>query len=242
MKRIIAAIFIMLFMAPAPALADFYVIAGGGLPAGTEIKSLPAEISSSGFYFIKKDLTCGAGAMGIRITADHVTLDLMGFSLIGPGGSDNAYDGVYMNGRTNVEIRNGTIRNFGRNGIRELSTSGFGHRVINVRVTGNAYYGIRLSGKGILVSGCSATSNGEVGIAIGNGTVENSVSSLNVGGSGVYAGAGSTITGNTCYQNGVNGVQPAGECLVMGNTAVSNTGVNIVNDASSTYVNNHTGP
>jgi hypothetical protein len=56
MKRIIAAIFIMLFMAPAPALADFYVIAGGGLPAGTEIKSLPAQISSSGFYFIKKDL------------------------------------------------------------------------------------------------------------------------------------------------------------------------------------------
>jgi len=237
MKRIIAAIFIMLFMAPAPALADFYVIAGGGLPAGTEIKSLPAVISSSGFYFIKKDLTCGAGAHGITITADHVTLDLMGFSLIGPGGS-GSYDGVYMNGRTNVEIRNGTIRDFNRYGIFEESNSALGHRVMNVRVTGNDSFGMRIRGNNLIVSGCSASSNGQVGIAIANGTVKENLCSQN-GGSGVYAGLGSSITGNTCYQNGTNGIEPQGDCLVMGNTAVGNTGSNILNVGSCTYVNNH---
>jgi hypothetical protein len=42
-----------------------------------------------------------------------------------------------MSGRSNVEIRNGTIRNFGSTGIYEESNSGNSHRVINVRVMNN---------------------------------------------------------------------------------------------------------
>ena len=99
------------------AWAEFYVIAGaGGRPVGTAITSLPHTISSSGFYYITKDMTCADGTYGITIGVDNVTLDLMGFSLIGAGGSglDN---GISMDERSNVEIRNGTIRDFSRAGI-----------------------------------------------------------------------------------------------------------------------------
>ena len=91
------------------AKADFYVIAAGGRLIGTEIKFLPYTITSSGFYYIKKDLT--SIGSGIIVESDNVTIDLMGYSLIGPGsGSGN---GIYMDDRNNVKIRNGTIKEFG---------------------------------------------------------------------------------------------------------------------------------
>ena len=78
----------------------------GGKPVGTEITSLPTTISSSGFYYITKNLPCVAGSHGITITADDVTLDLMGFNMIGPGGPPDIFAGIYMNGQSNVTIRN----------------------------------------------------------------------------------------------------------------------------------------
>ena len=77
-------------------------------------------------------MSCAAGSHGITINADNVTLDLMGFSLVGPGGT-GLYDGIHMNGRTNVEVRNGTVRNFPQHGICECEShcSGKGHRVID---------------------------------------------------------------------------------------------------------------
>lgn len=73
---------------PALAIADFYVIAGGGRMTGKEITSLPYTISSPGFYYITKDLTTTTHGHGIHIQADNVTIDLMGFSLIGQGGTE----------------------------------------------------------------------------------------------------------------------------------------------------------
>ena len=123
---------LLLAFSASSTFADFYVIAGSR-GVGTKINSLPYTIGSSGFYFIDKDLSCVAGKHGITITADDVTLDLMGFSLIGPGGI-GAYNGIDMDQKTNVEIRNGTVKNFAGNGIYEDYSFGEGHRVINIRV------------------------------------------------------------------------------------------------------------
>ncbi len=116
-----------------PVLADdgFYVIAGGG-KAGTPINSVPATISSPGMYYLNGYLTSTpTNQNGITINASDVTLDLMGFTLTGPGktsGSSNS--GIQINSSTNVEIRNGSVINFGYNGI---GGSGTAIRVIGLR-------------------------------------------------------------------------------------------------------------
>ena len=217
---ILSALLMLLTFTALPAHADFYVIAAGGRGAGTEIKSLPHTISSPGFYYITKDLSC-SGSHGITITADNVTLDLMGFSLGGAGGG--SYAGVYMSGRSNVEIRNGTVRNFGNYGVYESSDAGQGHRVINIRARDNLSYGIYLKAKGNLVKGCTASGNNYTGIHAGIGsTVTGNTCYENLTGAGICALAGSTVTGNTCYKNGIWGIYACVGSTVTGNTSYSN--------------------
>jgi parallel beta-helix repeat protein len=166
-------------------------------------------ISKSGSYYLVGDRQCNS-AIGIRVDVNNVTIDLAGFSLIGNNGSGY---GVYMSGRSNVEIRNGTVRNFSI-GIGEESINGFGDRVIGVRAISNAGSGIHLVGKGNEVRGCTASNNGT------------SASSGNV--YGIFAGIGSTITGNTISNNGTFAttgvyVLMAGYgCTITGNTVSNN--------------------
>lgn len=166
------------------------------------------HITQSGSYYLQGDRQC-QGAYGISVEANNVTIDLCGFSLIG----NSALYGIYMNGRSNVEVRNGTVRNFST-GIGEESTSGIGHRVIGVRAVSNANSGIHLVGKGHEVRGCTASNNATsasgstaYGIYVGPcSTVTGNMDSNNgtfstVAFYGLFAGAGSTISGNTVCNN-----------------------------------------
>lgn len=217
------------------AMADFYVIAGGRR-VGTEIKSLPYTISSSGFYYITKDLTV-SGSHGITVTADHVTLDLMGFSLIGSG--SGSYDGVYMCTKTNVEIRNGTVRNFGRYGITDISGFGKGHRIINIRVEGNGSFGVCLWGYSHLVKGCTALENGYAGIDAGVGSTITGNTCYYNQNHGISASYCSTVTGNTCYKNTNHGIYLWGYNLVDQNTAYANATNNMNDPGTCTFGTNH---
>ena len=51
----------------------------------TPISSLPYIITQPGSYYLTSDLTMTTDVNGITVDANHVTIDLMGFSLIGPG-------------------------------------------------------------------------------------------------------------------------------------------------------------
>ncbi len=172
------------------------------------ISSLPYTISTSGSYYITGDLT--ATGTGITVNADNVTIDLMGYSLIGPGSGANY--GIYMSQRSNVEVRNGTVRDFSDYGIYEASTTaGKGHRFISVRAVSNGGHGICLStSRGNLVKDCTAVENGAIGIR---------------------AGYGSTVTGNTAYYNQKHGIELGGQNLVDQNTAYLN------NQSGGSYVN-----
>lgn len=200
--------------------AEFYVIAGSR-GVGTEIKSLPYTISSPGFYYITKDLSCTEGH-GITITADNVTLDLMGFGIIGPGcGGDCA--GIYMAQRTNVEIRNGTVRDFNWHGIYEGSTGGAGNRIIHIRARNNGNSGIDLNSMSTLVEGCTALGNGSYGIRTNNAsTITGNICYLN-GGIGLAASGGSTVTGNTSFNNTSFGIIAGDGSTISGNTCYSNS-------------------
>ncbi|MGB9716466.1 MAG: right-handed parallel beta-helix repeat-containing protein [Thermodesulfovibrionales bacterium] len=190
-----------------------FVLGIASLEAATEITSLPYTINSSGSYYITKDLS--STNHGIIVNKNHVTIDLMGHSI--KGSSSGGYHGIYINGRTNVEIKNGTIRNFGLNGIYEESNSGNSHRIINVRVIGNKGSGIYLNGYNNLVQSCTVSYNYEHGIAI-------------------YLS--STITGNTVNSNGFSGINTYIGCTIMGNIVNANNSFGIYNYGGSTIISN----
>ena len=173
---------------------------------------IPLTISTSGSYYLAENVTAATGR-GITVDADNVTIDLCGFTLAGP--DTPAVYGIYMNGRDNVEIRNGTIRDF-YNGIYEMSSDGKNHRIINVRVLSNVGNGIRILGRKCLVKDCLVADNGAssavaetYGIHVGNGSTITGNTVCNNGYQAsstlfyaIHTGFGCTITGNTVYENG----------------------------------------
>ena len=185
------------------------VVSAATLEAATLITSLPYTITTQGSYIINQNLK--ANWHGIKVQANNVTIDLKGYSISGNNASGGY--GVYMNGRNNVEIRNGTIRNFGSHGIyEENGTSGNSHRVINVRVMNNKGSGIILSGdiyfaNNYMIKGCTVSNNG---------------------GTGIYVGLGSTVSGNAVHNNGFHGIATAAGSIVTGNTSSNNGGNGIV--------------
>jgi hypothetical protein len=159
----------------------------------------PVVITGPGSYLLTSDLpVVGTGpaivsAIGVR----DVTIDLNGFTISGMG-SDN---GIQLFDGDNWEIRNGTIKGF-NNGIQQ-GTISTGHRVIGVRVTGNANAGIFIAnGEGHLVRDCTATGNGGIGIGLASRSrvVGNTVS--NNTGAGMSLGTGTGYGGNVVNNNG----------------------------------------
>lgn len=242
---LISALALLLIFNISDTFADSYVIVSGrGI--GTKINSLPYTIASSGYYYIARDLSCDATNHGITITADNVTLDLMGFSLNGPG-SENDYDGIYIDTLYNIEIRNGTIKNFGHNGIYTTMGGGLGrgHRIINVRVKDNQNTGIHIWADGCLVERCTAIGNGTSGIYVYRGSIVRNNICYNNQLNGIRAGnKGCAIIGNVCYDNNYCGICFGAEnnSLVDQNTAYNNTSYNFGACNSCTFGTNHAPP
>lgn len=184
----------------------------------TPITSLPYTISASGSYYLTGDLS--APGTGIIINTDNVTLDLKGYSIIGTG--SGYYQGISMTNRRNVEIRNGTIRNFGSRGI--YSVGGKEHRIINLRIISNGHHGMQLPGDGHLVKNCTVASNAASGILVGGGCTLIGNTARDNRGSGIQVGAGCTVVSNTAYKNDMYGIYfTGGDCLVDQNTAYNNS-------------------
>jgi parallel beta-helix repeat protein len=229
--------------------------------AQTPISAVPVTITSPGSYYFTSDLQSSIpDSNAIVVDVDDVTIDLMGYNLIGPGSGQGR--GIYINARANVEIRNGTIRDFGAEGIYEIGMAGpeinprygYGHRIIGIRVLFNGLDGIWLFGCGHLVKDCTVSGNESVGIWVGtdctvtdNIIFENSSSGLMAmlavtvtgntvcanGGDGITAYSGCTVTGNTLEYNNVSGIWAQDGCTVMGNTAYDNAwGIYVAGDGN----------
>ncbi len=136
---------------------------------------IPKTINTRGSYYLTEDIN--AATTAITVAADDVTIDLSGFTIAGP--DSGSYSGIYINGRSNVEIRNGTVRDF-YYGIIEVNSSGQDHRIIDIRAVSNSRHGINLSGSSHLIKDCTASENGE---------------SATIDVSGIYAWSGSAVIG-----------------------------------------------
>jgi hypothetical protein len=234
-KPVLAILLSLLLLISAAALADGDIYVGG--PLGTKITRLPYTIGTSGAYYLGGNLSY-SGGNGITIAADHVTLDLMGFTLAGPGSANSA---IYMNGRTNVEIRNGTLTGW-QFGIYEAG-SGQLHRLINVRASGSQD-GIHINSSsatsgGHLIKGCEATSTGSGSAIFVSGRVMVTGCTVNCtnNGIGIYfwdsgMASGNVVSGNSS-SNGIL-INNNGEALLINNQVTGcTTGINCTGPVSA---------
>jgi len=231
----------------------------GGVTQGDD-PGFPVTISEPGSYRLSGNLTLpDRDTTAIIVTADLVTIDLNGFSVIGPvvctpnptrcelpgtGVGIQAGEVAGPPGPSGVRVLNGTIRGTGYDGIRLTGPFGTVERV-TVASTGGTF-GILVSdgrvidsvarlirGTGIAagtVRGSVAQQNGFHGIVFGRMATGNEASSN--GGTGI-AGQG-VVQGNVAFENGVFGIDVM-RCpsTVIGNAAVSN-GSGAINTADST--------
>jgi hypothetical protein len=245
-----------------------HALAGNITPG--DAPGFPVTITQSGSYRLSGNLIVpGVNTTAIQITADFVTLDLNGFSIIGPtvctrnnpttcstlGSGIGVQAGVENGpaGPRGVRVFNGTVRGMGDHGIELL---GDGSAVEKITADGNAGAGIVLNGSvidstatlngqsgisAIIVRGCTATANGRTGIGISSGVATGNSSTFN-GGEGFQIFAG-TATGNTANQNKGIGIDAACPSSIVANTAVANEKGSIIpSDPSCTLANNATRP
>ncbi len=170
------------------------------------------KITASGSYYLTGNFTGAIGKYGIEIAANDVSIDLMGFSLVGVAAS---LDGVGASvAVTNIEVRNGTSRSWGGDGV-DLTTFVSAARAENLDATLNAADGIRM-GDGSIITRCVASSNGGDGIQTGNSCVIVGCAASNNTGIGIRGGALSTISDCTALTNAQDGIQ-----VLAGSTATA---------------------
>jgi parallel beta-helix repeat protein len=203
----------------------------------TPIDALPFTISAPGSYYLTGDLSIASTSEhGITVDADNVTIDLMGYSVVGPGSGFT--HGIRINGRTNVEVRNGTVREFYIGIFETITAAGSGHRVIDLRAVSNGNRGIYLEGQGHVVKDSTAANNGSHGIE--SGTASTLVGNTVYGntGYGILGGSGNTVTGNMAYNNGNIGIRAGLASTVSGNTSVQNGAAGFQIGPASTVTGN----
>jgi hypothetical protein len=229
----------------------------------------PFKITKSGSYKLTSNLVVPAGLDGIDILAPDVTLDLNGFSIMGPvvctgddpsvcpaittGFGIKAGDGE-MPGPADVKVVNGSVHGMGSSGI---FLTGDGSLVEKVSSRGNAGTGIVAAGS---VIQCSAIGNGQSGIlafivrdseAASNtrdgidtdgrgGVAIGDVASLN-GGRGIVA-ANASVTGSTMTLNKGFGLEATCPSAILNNTIVANGGSIQVDEPGCVLENNGTRP
>ena len=159
--------------------------------------SAPTMITEPGSYILINNID--AEETAIEISSGDVKLDLNGFT-VRQSGSAFVSGIVVMpiqSTSRNIEITNGTIAGFRRNGIYFLGPSQTGNiHLQNLRVVGNGFTGIRIDSPSVyIIEDCLVSAN-SVGI-IGRfaGLVINNVIAENRGGGGLLGRFGPTAHG-----------------------------------------------
>jgi parallel beta-helix repeat protein len=197
--------------------ANYVIVAGNQvnilLTHLPEVINIPATITFSG------DLTGVSGSAGLTIAADNVSVDLAGHALVGVAGS---LDGIVISGsRANVTVTNGTIRNWGEDGVDGTTlTSG---RFENLTFANNTARGI-MTGTRASISKCTARENGAAGITAGQVTRIFDCSGHSNVGFGIVGADNSTIERCLLNNNGGGGLSVTNYSVIRENTADFHTG------------------
>lgn len=145
MFRSLPVILALLAAAPAAHAAQSYDNCTGF------ITSLPVTINTQGTWCMRTDLSSALTSGGvITVATNNVTLDCNHFKLGGlPAGPSSSAYGVLAVNRSNITVRNCTIRGFGV-GVFLTGTQG-GHLVEDNRADANLFIGLAVSGDGSII-------------------------------------------------------------------------------------------
>ena len=225
------------------ALLTTALLTGRAEPAPAQTPLSACGTLTKGSYVLTKNLTPTGSCF--TLINNFITLDLNGFVLRGDGGGgDYAIRTGADPNLTGIEIRNGTITNFG-SAIYLFGASGV--VVERVRVLRNTGYGIfvgancvlkdnvvaengitgLIGGAACVVTGNAASNNGGHGLVLGSGSTVIGNAARDNGGYGIYTNSGSTVANNSSYSNDNVGIYVGCPSNVLGNTATNNTGGNI---------------
>ena len=195
------------------------------------------KITQGGSYYLTGNIAGVSGKAGIQIavpvSGPGVSIDLMGFEVIGVPGSTAGISSESVADARNISIRNGTIRAWGGSGIDILNSRN--NRLADLRVQGNGGKGM-LIGSGSSITSCTADSNSQEGIrAADSCSLTGCSASFNTN-AGILAVYGSTVTGCACNYNGGKGIQAnaGGAVVVTACAAINNASDGIAVSAGGT--------
>lgn len=187
---------------------------------------LPQHVPWPATIRLAGSLTGLRNTNGITIVSDDVTIDLNDHSIIGV---PFALDGIRVEGtRTNVTVRNGSIRNWPGDGVD--AANAVNSQLRNLSSARNNGVGLRV-GEGGLISGCTARTNTSDGIVAGSGCRIVDCSASRNGSEGLIAGIGSTIEGCASFENNNSGIMAGLGSSIVNCSAYSNgtNGIAILN-------------
>jgi len=196
----------------------------GGITAG-DAPGFPITISSPGRFRLVSNLLPPAGADGIIIESDNVTLDFDGFAL---QGGTQAETGI-ASYRNSIEIMDGIVTGFRLFGI-DSHTVGKFWTISNMRVVSN---GLGVSaGAYARVVGNNISSNANYGLSCQYCLVEGNVVALNYD-DGIDV-KGGTVLGNMIAGNRGYGISAFMLAYVLSgygnNTLVNNNGAGALSE------------
>ncbi len=175
------------------------------------------RIIQPGHYYLTSPLTGELFKRGIGIAASDVTIDLMGFPVLGISG---ATSGIATEGPfSRITIRNGIVADWPSDGIN-LANGGLGTGALieHVHILNNGQRGL-LPNPQAVVRHCLIFNNGNTGVYGADQTaIEQSVSRAN-GGIGFRVGAESRLLDVIAYINEAEGFNIGSHSLVRYATA-----------------------
>jgi hypothetical protein len=200
---------------------------------GKNAPSFPIVIDQPGSYVLAANLVVAANSVkAIHVTAPNVTIDLNGFSIVGPNTCNrttkvctqpfvSASAGVYSSG-ANTTVMNGVVAGFSNVGVYLQSRGG---TLRNMVVEHNRGAGASVEGR---IENVTAQLNG-FGLLSSGGLIINSHSTRNLA-AGFYI-AGGMLIGSSAIENGGWGVAGSGasagvrESMFAGNASAAFGGV-----------------
>ena len=170
---------------------------------------LPLVINEPGSYYLTEDAHVATDNHGITIAADHVTLDLNGYRLRGPGKSfqsANNASAVRVNGTHSV-VRNGHILDWPDAGV--YTDSGQSHTAANLTVKDAGGHGLRM-GFGGRIEGCNVWGADAGGVSVGEYGIIRATTVSSCGAAihsnAMVAGHGSVVVDCVARENGGIGI------------------------------------
>jgi hypothetical protein len=197
------------------------------------------RITQPGSYYLTGNLACDTGKSCIEIAASNVTLDLMGFRILGVPGAN--YGIVATGSQSNVTVRNGSVRTFSGDGVHlgfasnsriiDLTArncdgvgviAGAASVLTRVIVDSNVAGGIHTLQRCTLEA-CVAHDNQVFGFQVNSGASVRDCAAAANSGYGFMLEDGCTISGSSAYTN-TTGIYAMLGCSVIGCTTRSNAG------------------